>query len=83
MREKGKGVSKGEREVVFVSEDKGLSLDREETHVAHRKMATDIGTSVGDAGLGRGLNFNWPCSLGDPKGAVDCLGSNILIAGPW
>ena len=36
MREKGKG-HKGKGEGVFVSEDKGLPLDRGETDMAHRQ----------------------------------------------
>lgn len=44
MREKGKGTRKSWGQGVFVLEDKGLPLDREETDEAYGIMAVYKGT---------------------------------------
>jgi hypothetical protein len=42
-KEEGKGREQGSGEGIFVPEDRQLLLDREETDVAHRKMAVSKG----------------------------------------
>ena len=60
---------------MFVLEDKGLPLNREETDVAHRKMAVYKETK------GHPPSHVWmgclilTCYLGEPKGAFDCWAS--------